>query len=90
MFDEKSSSQIKAVILGAAMYAIANVASAAEPGADTREWIDLQTGGSAASPEARPMPGDIAQKTYQRYADSFAQPIPEKLGRESFIDAGGE
>ena len=57
-------------------------------GPETRAWVDLQTGGSAASQTARPMPGDIAERVYQRHADSFAHPIPESLGRESFVGGG--
>ena len=58
-------------------------------GPETRAWVDLQASGSAASPVARPMPGDIAERVYQRHADSFAYPIPEEMGRESFVSDGG-
>lgn len=58
-------------------------------GPETRAWVDLQTSNTAASPVARPMPGDIAEKVYQRHADSFAQPIPESLGRDSFVSESG-
>lgn len=65
--------------------------SEAPVGPETRAWVDLQTGGSAASTADRSMPGDIAARVYQRHADSFARPIPESLGREAFVgDAGGE
>lgn len=68
-----------------------SVSIAADPlGAETREWIGLQTGGSAASPEPRPMPGDIAEKTYDRYAESFTKPIPDELSKGSFIEDSGE
>ena len=62
----------------------ASGASAQESAA--RDWLELQTSGRAASPVARPMPGDIAERSYQRYAESFSQPIPEKLDREGFLD----
>lgn len=58
-------------------------------GPETRSWVQLQTGNTAASPAERPMPGDIAEKVYQRHADSFARPIPESLGRQSFNEEGG-
>lgn len=59
-------------------------------GSETRVWVDLQTGGTAASTADRSMPGDIAARVYQRHADSFAKPIPDSLGREAFVgDAGG-
>lgn len=60
-------------------------------GPETRAWVDLQTSGSAASNVARPMPGDIAERVYQRHADSFARPIPETLRQDSFsTGSGGE
>lgn len=58
-------------------------------GPETRAWIELQTSGTAASPTARPMPGDVAERVYKRHADSFAHPIPEELSRESFIGGNG-
>lgn len=58
-------------------------------GPETRAWVDLQTQGAVASPVARPMPGDIAERVYQRHADSFAHPIPETLSRESFVGGSG-
>jgi hypothetical protein len=57
-------------------------------GPETRAWVDLQTSGGAASPVARPMPGDIAERVYQRHADSFAHPIPETLRQDSFSSGG--
>lgn len=68
---------------------LAEEAAAAALGTETRGWVDLQKSGSAASAEARPMPGDIADKVYQRYANSFAKPIPDPLGRESFVEGSG-
>lgn len=53
------------------------------------DWVDLQTSGRAASPVDRPIPGDIAERTYQRYAESFSQPIPETLDREEFLSQSG-
>lgn len=54
-----------------------------------RDWMELQKSGSAASPVARPLPGELADRTFQRYADSFSQPIPETLDREEFLSQGG-
>lgn len=64
-------------------------ADEAPVGPETRAWVDLQVGGTAASAAERPLPGDIAEKIYQRHADSFAHPIPESLGRDSFVGGGG-
>ncbi|WP_420465136.1 DUF3613 domain-containing protein [Panacagrimonas sp.] len=63
--------------------------TAAPAPASARDWVELQKGGTAASPVARPLPGDIADRTYRRYAESFSQPIPETLDREGFIEDGG-
>ncbi|MES0872704.1 DUF3613 domain-containing protein [Sinimarinibacterium thermocellulolyticum] len=67
-------------------------ASAAEPpriGDDTRAWLDLQAGGNAATAEKRPMPGEVAEKVYERYLNSFENRIPEEFERESFVSGGG-
>lgn len=63
--------------------------SEAPVGPGTRAWMELQASGSAASATARPMSGDIAERVYQRHADSFAQPIPQSLGRQGFVEEGG-
>lgn len=56
-------------------------------GDDTRVWLQLQGSGIAAAPE-RPMSGEVADKVYQRYVNSFGRPIPEHFQRESAV-AGG-
>ena len=68
---------------------IAPAAATAAPGkagfgSSARSWVDLQASGSAASVTARPLPGDAASNAYERYANSFKQPIPESFKRESF------
>jgi hypothetical protein len=60
-----------------------------KPGTETREWLDLQKSGKSASKVERPVTGEIAEKTYDRYLKSFDQPIPEKFDRESFSKNGG-
>ncbi|HEY0973474.1 MAG TPA: DUF3613 domain-containing protein [Solimonas sp.] len=54
-------------------------------GADTRAWVELQRSGAAASPEVQPVPGEVADKVYQRYLKSFDQPIPAEFDRERFV-----
>lgn len=78
--------------LGAAMLALPALAqqSAAPAEGSARAWVELQKGGTAASPVARPMPGDLAERTYDRYAESFSHPIPETLKREGFLESGGQ
>lgn len=53
------------------------------------DWLELQASGRAASPVARPLPGEIADRSYQRYAESFSKPIPDTLDREEFLSEGG-
>ena len=53
-------------------------------GATTRSWTALQASGTAASREARPLPGEAATQAFERYSNSFKHPIPEKFERESF------
>lgn len=54
-----------------------------------QDWIELQVSGRAASPVGRPLPGEMADRSYQRYADSFSKPIPDTLDREGFLSEGG-
>ena len=56
---------------------------------ETRSWIELQISGKQAASGPRPMPGEIASNVYQRYVDSFKQPIPAEFKRQS-TESGGE
>jgi len=58
-------------------------------GASTQSWLALQTDPAAQASELRPLPGEVAERVYQRYIDSFKYPIPEQYQRESFIKSGG-
>lgn len=58
-------------------------------GNEAKAWIDLQLSGSAASTVERPLPGEIADRTYDRYAESFTHKIPEKLDRTDFVESEG-
>lgn len=42
----------------------------------TRDLLTLQREGRAASPTPRPIAGDVADLSYQRYLKSFTHPIP--------------
>lgn len=65
-------------------------AAAAEPviGTYTKAWLDLQKSGQMAQGEARPMDGEAAEASYQRYLDSFSHPIPQSLGRGESAGSG--
>lgn len=67
---------------------LAQAAEPGRPGADTRAWTTLQASGKAAVAESRPLPGEVADKVYQRYLDSFGQPIPATFQRDSFVGGG--
>ncbi len=44
---------------------------------DALPLVELQRAGSAASATPRPIAGEVANLSYQRYLDSFKRPIPE-------------
>lgn len=71
--------------------AVPSPPSAPQPGARigdaARALRDLQSGGSAASATPRPIAGDVAGLSYQRYLDTFKQPIPPSF---TPTVAGGE
>lgn len=86
----KTRSRIGLTLLTAGVATCAIAADAVNAvGPETRAWLDFQTGGTAASTVERPMAGEVADRVYQRYADSFAVPIPETFERERFIPSGG-
>jgi Ni/Co efflux regulator RcnB len=58
-------------------------------GEDARRWVDLQKSGEAAERSPDGMPGEIAERVWQRYVESFSYPIPERFEREGFVDSGG-
>lgn len=60
-------------------------------GDQTNHWLDLQASGTAASPVERSLPGEIAERSVERYVESFSQPIPETFDREGFVsDSQGD
>lgn len=59
-----------------------------EVGQKTHDLLELQRSGTAASPTPRPMPGDIAERVYERYAESFSLPVPENFSRDTFVESG--
>ncbi|RZL57003.1 MAG: DUF3613 domain-containing protein [Variovorax sp.] len=52
----------------------------ARVGDATQRLLALQRDGRAASPTPRPIAGDVATMSYQRYLDTFKRPIPEHFG----------
>lgn len=57
-------------------------------GDQARAWMDLQASGTEASEAERPITGEVAERVYQRYLDSFTHPIPRQFTREAFTSDG--
>lgn len=85
---EAGSSTVAAPAGGETSAVAAGSTAAAVDGAETRAWVDLQTSGSAAVGDARPMPGEVADAVYQRYVNSFKHPIPAQFPRTSGGESG--
>jgi hypothetical protein len=75
---------LKQTFIFAASLSLGACASTPPLGQSTHAWTDLQRSNVAALGWARPLPGDAADKIYQRYLNSFGQPIPETFTRKSF------
>lgn len=58
-------------------------------GDEVHAWTDLQKSGAASNPTVQPMPGEIADKVYDRYLKTFDYAIPQTFERESFVGGGG-
>lgn len=69
--------------------AVASAGSVAPLGTHTRAWLELQKSGDAAGGPVRPLPGEVADKVWNRYLNSFGQPIPAGFQRERFVGGGG-
>ncbi len=73
------------LMLAAGLICLLSACAAPRPlGAETRAWTSLQRSNNATLGWARPLPGDAADKIYQRYLNSFGQPVPETFTRKSF------
>lgn len=70
------------ILMGLPIIAASEPAAGTEAGKQTRAALELQRSGQAASGTERPMSGAVAERTYQRYVDSFAHPIPESFKDE--------
>lgn len=77
------------LLLAAPLAAFADDAAKPQLGDEVRAWTDLQKSGTASVTDARPMPGEVADKVYDRYLQSFGHPIPEAFERQSFASGGG-
>lgn len=70
--------------VGASLFAAAAGAAdhtAAAVGAQTRAWVKLQESPSGKA-AVRGLPGEAADRVYQRYLQSFTRPIPERFERD--------
>ena len=78
---------VAVLLAGVCGAAVADEATEPRLGDDTRAWLELQNSGNASLGAVRPMPGEVADKVYQRYLDSFDNEIPETYERESFVSS---
>ena len=84
------------MVLAASAFMLCSVAQAADApprtGEQTRALLELQKRGSAAAPQKapKPVPGEVADRVYQRYLNSFSHPIPASFPRESFGGGSGQ
>ena len=58
-------------------------------GAATQRLLALQRGGTMASTTPRPIPGEVAHRSYERYLNSFNHPIPDRYGSSVSMRQGG-
>lgn len=58
-------------------------------GAATQRLLALQRGGTMASATPRPIPGEVAHRSYERYLNSFNHPIPDRYGSSVSVRQGG-
>ena len=56
-------------------------------GTQTRAWVQLQKSEMNKAP-VRGLPGEAADRVYQRYLQSFTRPIPERFERDRFAAEG--
>lgn len=86
---------VGAILLGSACAGVALAADSGEavPGAafgsQTDAWLSMQLNPAYTANDPRPIPGEVANKTYIRYLNSFSHPIPEQFERQSFSSSGG-
>jgi hypothetical protein len=52
----------------------------------TRQWLELQRSGQAASTQRQPLSGEVLEQVHKRYVESFSRPIPERFDHEDFTD----
>lgn len=64
-------------------------ASPLQVGDAATSLLARQRDGSFASPTARPIAGDVARRSYERYLKSFEYPIPERMSSTVKSSTGG-
>ncbi|GEM_PF-3323407 len=83
----------QASLLGASLMLLAGAGWTADDdshldvGKETRQWLELQRSGSAASETERPLSADAANRSYQRYVETHSYRIPRSFTEEkqSFV-----
>lgn len=67
------------VLSGLCLGFTANAADRGSFGQSTQQWLDLQKSSEQAPADERPLDGDVAKRTYQRYLKSFEAEIPQEF-----------
>ncbi len=57
-------------------------------GGETDVWMAMQLNPAYTANDSRPIPGEVANRTFVRYLGSFTHPIPEQFERQSFSGSG--
>ncbi|MES1925927.1 DUF3613 domain-containing protein [Salinisphaera sp. T31B1] len=75
-------------IAGAVACAPALAADVTDVGPTVHSALEMQRSGQQSAP-VRPMLKDVADRTYERYLESFTYPIPEQFDRDASFSADG-
>lgn len=51
-----------------------------------KAWLELQSSGRAASPQAQPLSGPVMDRAHERYLKSFTHPMPPYFEHEQPIN----
>ena len=74
----KTTLFLAAILIGSSALAGQNRAAY---GDQARAWLELQKSPQNKAPP-QGLPGEAADRVYQRYLQSFARPIPERFDRD--------
>ncbi len=75
------------MLLSASLFLVctATVAESPRVGTTTQQWLDLHKSGTQAPADERPLQGEVAKRTYERYLKSFEIEMPAQFESESIV-----